>query len=282
MRIFLYCIDALEYDFIKDRDYPFLKQSHYHKVEIPDSCLTVLDDGTMKPFTPVIWKCILTGRNESDSPTTKPERYQNSTMNWFLRRKIVQVTWRAILGTGIIRRGFPERAGFKRKDIIEGADSILSAVDSAYVQTNPVLAEVKWAGVGQKLEPYEILGKYEDIFEEEKKEALEKINEPWDIYLFYTKILDVAGHLFWGRDDKSEKYYEKVNEFSSTLKSVLPDDVVFVVLSDHGMMGIEGSRIGGDHSFHAYASFSHAVETPDPVTILDIRWILEDLMGSNG
>jgi len=178
----------------------------------------------------------------------------------------------------LIRRGLPARIGFSRKNILNGVESIFSESEKVEIQTNPVTAEVKWAGIGQNLEPKEIVRKFEEMFEEEKREALEKIDEDWEIYLFYTKILDVAGHLFWGREDIIEKYYEKIENFAHNLRETLPNDVTLVILSDHGMTGIEGSSIGGDHSFHAYASFDHPVKTPNTVTILDIRWIIESIM----
>lgn len=281
MRVFLYCVDALEYEFIKDRDYPYLKQSQYHKVEIPENCLTKLDDGSLKPFTPVIWKCILTGRNESELPTSKPKRYNNSSLNWLISHKSVREMWKLVLRTGFVRRGLPEWIGFNRKNILDGVDSIYSDIEKLVVQTNPVTAEVKWAGIGDKLVPTEIVRKFEEIFEDEKREAFKKINEDWEMYLFYTKILDVAGHLFWGREDIIEQYYKKVEDFTHNLCEALPNDVALVILSDHGMMEIEGSKIGGDHSYHAYASFDHPVEIQDTITILDIRRIIESIMESD-
>lgn len=87
MRVFLYCIDALEYDFLDSGDFEALKQTQYHKVEIPEKCMTILDDGSLKPFTPVIWKAILTGESEEDTASVKPQRYENSLVNWLHRRK---------------------------------------------------------------------------------------------------------------------------------------------------------------------------------------------------
>lgn len=278
MKIFLYCVDALEYNFIKDRNFPYLKQYKYYKVEIPENCLTELDDGSLKPFTPVIWKCILTGRNESESRDSKPQRYDNSTLNWLISHKFVREMWRWVLRTGFVRRGLPERIGFSRKNILEGVESIFSDIERLVVQTNPVTAEVKWAGIGQKLKPHEIVRKFEEIFEDEKREALEKINEDWEMYLFYTKILDVAGHLFWRKEDIIEQYYKKVEDFAHNLREALANDVALVIMSDHGMMEIEGSKIGGDHSHHAYASFDRPVESRDTITILDIRRIIESIM----
>lgn len=275
MRVFLYCIDALEYDFIDSGDFEALKQTQYHKVEIPENCMTILDDGSLKPFTPVIWKAILTGKSEEDSPSPKPQRYENSVMNWFHRRKIARKIWRKALDGGLFRRGLPVKLGFERKDILAGVDSVLKTAEYPIVQQNPVLAEVKWTGIGAGIKPLVVVGKFEKIFQEEKKDALERLDEPWDLYIFYTKIIDVVGHLLWGRGNYTEKYYRIIDDFAVHLKKALGDDVAFIVLSDHGIKGIEGITIGGEHSLHAYVSFDRRVDVPEPLSILNIRDIIE-------
>jgi len=237
--------------------------------------MTILEDGSLKPFTPVIWKAILTGESEEDSPSPKPERYENSVVNWFHSKKIFRKMWRKVLDWGLFRRDLPVKLGFNRKDILAGVDSLLDTAEHPIVQQNPVLAEVKWTGIGAGIEPLEVVGKFEKIFQEEKNEALERLNEPWDLYIFYTKIIDVVGHLLWGRGNYTETYYTIIDNFAAHLKKTLGDDVAFIVLSDHGIKGIEGISIGGEHSHHAYVSFNRPVEVPKQLSILHIRDIIE-------
>ena len=279
MKVFLYCIDALEYDFINPRNYPNLKQQQYEKVHIPLHCMTQKPDGLITPFTPIMWKQILTGRCEADSPSGKPDRYKNSFLNWLLKRKPVRASYRLLISAGLIKRGLPLRMGFERKNILEGEESLLTVAKNPLVLQDPVLAEVKWAGIKTgEFKPFEILDKFEDMFEEEKKEALESINETWDLLIFYTKLLDTLGHLLWGRDEHMERYYEKIEHFAGKIKASLSDDVVMIILSDHGMSLLEGSSIGGRHSHHAYISFSHPTSIPQDFNILHIREIIESYM----
>jgi len=278
LRVFLYCIDALEHDFIDSSDFEALKQTQYHKLEIPEKCMTILEDGSLKPFTPVIWKAILTGESEEDTPSRKPERYENSLLNWFHRRKLARKIWRKALDWGLFRRGLPVKLGFERKDILEGVDSVLKTAKYPIVQQNPVLAEVKWTGIGAGIKPLEVVGKFEKMFQEEKKEALERLDEPWDLYIFYTKIIDVVGHLLWGRGNYTEKYYRIIDDFAAHLKKILGDDTAFIVLSDHGIKAIEGITIGGEHSHHAYVSYNRRVDVPEQLSILHIREIIEGFL----
>ena len=41
-------IDALEYNFIDSSDFEAPKQTQYHKEEIPEKCMTILDDGSLR------------------------------------------------------------------------------------------------------------------------------------------------------------------------------------------------------------------------------------------
>jgi len=81
-----------------------------------------------------------------------------------------------------------------------------------------------------------------------------------------------------GRGDYTKKYYQIIEYFAVQLKNILGDDVVFVVISDHGIESIEGSSIGGDHSVNAYISFNRPVNVPEQLSILHIRNIIEQFL----
>jgi len=279
MRVFLFCIDALEYDFVVKRDYPNIKQVHAEKVHIPLNCMTMKADGLITPFSPVMWMQILTGRVESEAVTEKPERYKNSVLNYLTRRNTARGLYKFLTSSGLIRKGLPLRMGFERKNILEGEESLLTVAKKPIILQNPVIAEVKWAGIKTgEFKPFEILDKFVNIFEEERIEVLERMKEDWDLLLFYTKLLDTSGHLLWGRDEYMEKYYDKIESLAGEIKETLPSDAVLITLSDHGMSLLPGSSIGGRHSHSAFMSMSHPAQVPEDFNILDIRGIIEDFM----
>lgn len=279
MRVFLFCIDALEYDFVVDRDFPNIKQAQAVKVHIPLNCMTQKADGLITPFSPVMWKQILTGRVESDSVTEKPERYKNGVLNWLIRRKAARSLYKFAASAGLIRKGLPLRMGFERKNILEGEESLLTVAKNPIILQNPVIAEVKWAGIKTgEFKPLEILEKFVEIFEEERREALERMNEDWDLFLFYTKILDTAGHLLWGMDEHTERYYMKIEKLAGEIKDNLPRDAVMITISDHGMSLLPESRIGGRHSHSTFMSTSHPFQVPEDFNMLQIREVIEGFM----
>ena len=69
-----------------------------------------------------------------------------------------------------------------------------------------------------------------------------------------------------------------VDYFAYQLRQKMPENSILVILSDHGMELMKGSKVGGDHSCHAFISFSQKVEVPDRLKITDIFYILRGLM----
>lgn len=192
MRVFLFCIDALEYDFVIERNFPNIKQLKAVKVHIPLNCMTETEQGLITPFSPVMWKQILTGRQHSES--IKPKRYNNEILNWLLRRIIIRKLYRFVIKRRIFRRGLPLRMGFERKDILDGVESLLTFAENPIILQNPVLSEVKWSGTEDSLDLVQLMKMFTDIFEEERLEIFERIDDDWDLFLFYTKLLDHCGH----------------------------------------------------------------------------------------
>ncbi len=123
--------------------------------------------------------------------TEKSERYYNGVLNWLIRRKATRSLYKFATTTGLIGKGLPLRMGFERKNILEGEESRLTVANKRVILQNPVIAEVKWVGITKGgFKPFEILDKFADIFEEERIENLERTTGNWDLFLFYTKILE--------------------------------------------------------------------------------------------
>jgi len=264
MRIFLLCVDALEYDFVAERDFPHLKQEQFFKVEIPRNCMTIFRDESGKefvsPWTPVIWKIIFTGKAPHEPSEAKPpERWKNPLLNWLRSIGFVRNTYAGLIKLGILKPGLPARLGFKRKPLAELYETFLQMAKKLVIVHNPLTSDVRWAAKPLQggFKPKEIVESQLKVFMKEKQETLSKLNEDWDLFVTYTKLLDIVGHLYWHKPLVVEKYYRMVDEFAGQVQNRLPKDTFMMIISDHGMMPLHGVSAGGEHSRHAFASFSH-------------------------
>ena len=280
MKLFILAVDALEYDFVEYRSYPHLKQKQTVKVEIPRSCMTIFKDGKIGPFTPVIWRVLLTGEIEQSKPMPKPEapRWKNPVLNWLKHRKLINDLYRFLQRNMIVEAGLPARLGFERENW-KGAGSVFSDVKAEVVH-NPLTIDVKWAhlGINTGADFPEIARSMVSVFEEEKRETFRRISSEWELFLTYTKLLDITGHLFWQRDKIMEKYYGMIDDFAGEIQENLDDDICLLILSDHGMRPLEGTRYqGGEHSHHAFLSSDKQLRS-EPQTILDIYPLIREVL----
>jgi len=282
MKVFMLCVDALEYNFVKDRDFPHLKQKRFFKVDIPKRYMTVFEDGHIEPWTPIIWKGMFTGKIEQSKPEPKPEfgSWENNLLNWLKSRKMIRGTYAFLLRKGIIKPGLPDRLGFKRKEWIQGERSIIDESTKPIVIHNPLTVDVKghMKGIRTGFSFKEIEESALKTFQKERKETLTRLKEDWDLFVIYTKLLDVIGHLFWQRDRMIEKYYRIMDNFAGEIQENLPEGTFMVILSDHGMQPLRGTKKqGGEHSHHFFVSYSHDIVDP-PKDPTDVYRIVKELL----
>ena len=69
-----------------------------------------------------------------------------------------------------------------------------------------------------------------------------------------------------------------VDHFAYQVKSRMPKNSILVILSDHGMKPLRNSKVGGEHSCHAFISFSRKVDVPSNLKITDIYYVLKGLL----
>lgn len=273
-RVVMLCFDALEHDMLSV--FPNLTQKQYFKIAIPRNALTIIGDHLV-PYTPVMWKIILTGKIEGDQPTTfKSEHWKNPVINFLKHMDWLDRAYAFLLEHNIIKAGLPQKFGFKRKDYLaEDKSSIIHYAKNPIVIHNPLTASPKWQAYGihsdHSFEEIERAAQY--IFFKEASTALDALDKDWDLFIFYTKFLDIIGHLFWGQR-KVLDYYAQVDNFVRRAKEIVQDAFVIVV-SDHGMMP---AKVGGQHSYHAFASFSEEVDYAS-LTVTDIYKIVANQLG---
>lgn len=282
MKVFVFCVDGLEYNFIKDKHYPHLKQQQFFKVHIPRECMTIFKDGHIAPFTPIIWKVIFTGKIEQTKPELKPEEkhWKSKTLNWLKSRKLLDDIYVFLIQKRILKVGFFGSLGFKRESSFENEDTVISESTKSVIIHNPLEADVKWAMKGlSKFNPLEVLQSSVEIFQREKEETLAKLKDDWDLFIIYTKLLDTVGHLFWQKYNVIAKYYDMIENFAGEIQSHLPSDTAMIIVSDHGMQPLKGTKQqGGEHSHHAFASFNYDTTFKEPLDITDFYSIIKGLL----
>ena len=260
MKIFILGLDGCEYNFVKPREYPVLKQEECGKTILPKATLSWYPEMSIyNPFTPTIWTSFLTGKIPEEHGITRDKAekvWNNKLLN--VARKHYFLRW-LVHHAPQWKKLFP-LLGFKKLPMKITVPTIFDYADNTIHVQVPVV-DTKWEhqaplGMHKKSVP-EIIEYLEARFIRTKKFTLRLLDsgKPWDLFMAYVSILDWAGHGYWGLDQKMEEYYNIAEQYAYEIKKRLDPETWVLIVSDHGIMRLPETKVhGGMHSYHAYWS----------------------------
>ncbi|MBI4261715.1 MAG: alkaline phosphatase family protein [Actinobacteria bacterium] len=122
-------------------------------------------------------------------------------------------------------------------------------------------------------------------------------NKPWDYFMMVEMGPDRLHHVFWQYYDPKHPKYEPGNRFETafrdyyrflddqvgSLLDVLPDDVVTIVMSDHGARPMIGGVCFNDWLIrHGYLAMRDDLGGPTPIARAPIDWSRTVAWGDGG
>jgi len=103
-------------------------------------------------------------------------------------------------------------------------------------------------------------------FEDKKRRVAEILGSDWDLIMVWTKLLDIIGELAYGLPEMY-RAYRAADAYVQKLSRELGDDCILLVVSDHGMKRLEGTRSFGMHTDRAFWSLNFETDwRPKSVT----------------
>jgi predicted AlkP superfamily phosphohydrolase/phosphomutase len=122
-------------------------------------------------------------------------------------------------------------------------------------------------------------------------------DKPWDFFMMVEMGLDRLHHVFWHHCDPAHPKYEAGNPFESafedyyrmvdgeigSLLEALPDEVVTVLMSDHGARAMTGGVCFNDWLIaEGYLTLSERLQGPTPIGKAPIDWTKTTAWGDGG
>lgn len=260
--ICLLCIDALEYNLVKELNLKNIMQKQWVKLSIPDECCRNVD-GEFVPYSPYCWESILTG----EKPLESIKIYKNSMLESV--RKKVGSNLNFIKG----KRKFLEKIGLKyyRVDEPNPSSRILNTIFDIFplhVDFNVPTYSLDYVFNpfkeidDRELQTLKMLEFVDEEFELFKKFTLLTTSKKLDFIMTYTRFLDWYGHFRFGTNGYYYRY-KLIDLFIRDLSKKFSGTIL--VLSDHGMND-------GNHTRHAFFSTNKKLDAPN--SILDIHDLL--------
>ena len=261
-RVFVLAIDGLEYYLVKDWGLENLMQETYGRYELSYGYYHA-DEHV--PFTPIIWASFVTGL-----PPEKHNVRSIFTYGRFLdfvrnlsfvkrfrgKRKVL---WRLGLRPRLVDKRDLARVTFF--DLIKPS----VAVDvPAYNEPTEVNLRLGQTLMSKGLEEY--VREVWRVYEDRKRRVFESVEGDWRLFMAYFKIADLLGHVYIAKNLKGlRRVYFVLDDLAFELKRRVPEDTVFLIVSDHGM---EPQPDGtGNHSSHGFYSLNFETDwKPKDVT----------------
>jgi len=283
MRVFILGLDALEYNLVaKNSGLKNLKQKEYGKLTLPRQVMYRIGKGNLTPYTPFVWSAIVTGRLPKETGLMVG-LWNNRVIN-LLKRLTIKVVLDKVEGKPRARArkvstNVLTSMGFKmipwsRKNY--HAETVFD-LTSESIQVNVPTVDPKWQLFFAKgLTIAQLKDKMRLQFFKISEKMKMEMKKDWELFMGYTRLLDIFGHTAWNTKELM-RMYQKADSLVGELKKLIDGDHLFLVVSDHGMKRLEGTKHGGIHTHHAYYSSNIPLNLEAP-TITDIFCVVKDFL----
>jgi predicted AlkP superfamily pyrophosphatase or phosphodiesterase len=258
IRLFIIALDGLSYDLVVKWNLSNLMQVTYGKV--PVSPIYFGGNEVDTPSTPVIWSSFITGKNPREHGITGWWTY-GKTWDWL--RKNPPFVWVKN------KRGLLKKIGVDSKNILKPkivdktdlqAKTIFDYVKPSIALDVPTYSDISESRlsifdtlVHEGLEAYEkAIWK---IHNERVNRLFIELHNPWNLYMVWFDVPDLLGHMHIAkRPHLLREVYIKLDNLVYTLKNKLPEEITYLIISDHGMMPESDGT--GVHSLEAFWSLN--------------------------
>ena len=240
MVFIVFAIDALEYDKVQEFGCDKLKQKFHGKTDITEFS---------EAMTMVLWSSFMTGENK-ESEVLTDGKMENWNLKWDF-----QDTFFSQFENPVIL----DLPGF--------------SYDLEAHERSRVLLKKYFTTEDEEEKP-DILKEYNtDAFAHHKnvkEEFLKVLDGDHDFILGYFSLVDVIGHLNFGKKTMMKILYKEMEDLYDEIVKRHPDAKI-LVLSDHGMVEV---GIFGDHS--EYGFWSTNFEDLGNPKITDIAGVIQN------
>lgn len=278
-RLFILALDGLESKLVKKYKLHRLKQKRYTEVDVSDFPL----------LTPTIWASFITGVSPEKHgihswwKATENEGLDSllhkvkSKIPHQLRNKISVNLQNKIEKLPGITKRTPSKEDLQRKGlstIFEYASSPIALFIPAYNEPTVIRNRYRQA-IDKGVAAYEnTLWK---THRQRVNAIFQNIDSNWDLFMVWLDIADQIAHTYVyntpiGRI-KFMSIYFHLNRLVKRIKEKLENNMLFMIVSDHGT----DLSPGGHHSDHAFFSVNKEVEWK-PESILDYAPFIKNVL----
>jgi len=254
-------LDALEYNLVVKWKLRNLMQKQYGFFKVGREYWLNPKAKFCEPLTPIIWTSFITGR--------KPR--EHGVRSWWVYGGILdRLRWlpiiRHIKGKRKILKFFGIKPHVVNREDLE-CKTIFDVVRPSVALFVP--------GYNEPTRIHEILSEAFErggtktyvrmiwkIHEWRKRILFRTLSraKEWKLFMVWFDLADLIGHVCIKKNRiELLKAYLELNRMAGRLQELVPDDTLFLIVSDHGMQAVEND-VAGRHSDHAFWSLNIEID----------------------
>jgi predicted AlkP superfamily pyrophosphatase or phosphodiesterase len=276
MKVFVLCVDGLDYDFVEIWRLKGLIQDSYGYFKIKNE---YFHRGV--PYTPLIWTSIITAKKPSE----------HNVYSWWSYGKILDwIRYKPPFKWIKNKRYFLMKLGFKprvvtRKDWNRNLTTIFDVVKPSIPLFIPAYNEPSEPHIqlekALSIGIHRYINQVLSLHEWRERILFEKIRGNWRLFMVWFDILDLLGHIYYIKNRHIlKRSYERINELSERIRFILDsqnEKYVLLVISDHGMT-LSDDGVTGNHSDYAFYSVNADWKPSDFTDYYPqiLRWVNSD------
>lgn len=260
--IFIFGIDALDYDLVEKWDLKNLKQLEYNKIIVP------INEKIGLPLSAEVWASFLTGKYISI----------NLKSSSYIKTMILNVLYMFNIdlldGFGkkiknvLKKLGFSSPARFKglnQKTFLDFKNS--KEINAIYYSFDHSTINTLFQYNNGKITFKQLIEKIDLIYENRKIQILNELDnaENVDVIFAYMHAIDILQHLLYNHVAEIKKYYIDIDNYVSLLKNIINTKFKnsnFIIVSDHGF----DLELGNHSKYGYYSSNLNLIPKPSEIT----------------
>jgi len=253
MRVFVLALDGLEYNLVVKWGLRYLMQKKYGYFQVSSK---YFHRKVRVPYTPVIWTTFITGKEPEEHGIHEKWTY-GRVWDFIKRLPIIKhikgkrrIVWKLGIKPRIV--SYKDLRSPTLFDLIAPSVAVNVPAYNDLTEYHTRLANALMKGL------VEFEQEIWKIHWERRRATLSALREnvSWRLFMTYFDLADLAGHLYYVRQpEKLQHTYLELNSLAWELQKAIPEDTIFLIVSDHGMQPSEDG-VSGEHSPRAFWSLN--------------------------
>jgi len=255
-RVFILALDGLEYDLVVKWRLKNLMQKRFGRYEVHEDYMRKTDEG-LEPYTPKVWVSFLTGKHPKEHGIRDLWTY-NRILDFI--RHLPVISWikgkRKIARKLGIKPRLVSRSDYKYPTLFELVPSSKAINFIGYNEPTEMRERMNLLLSDKSFRMEQLEELCWEAYWKTRNLMFREINSDWNLFAVYFETLDWLGHLYENKKVRNLLIpYQVFDNLVYEIKEIIGDNVIFLVLSDHGVE-ISNDRLTGYHSHYGFWSLN--------------------------